>query len=106
MNRNTSKPHKEKTKQQKTMKNPQGAEITKMNDKELSKQIKDLGAQIIDLLSKKNVQNIIAIRTLTEIISFFIINQFSCEKDREAMLEFTIELLHLGLEEHAKHSTR
>ena len=76
-----------------------------MNNKELSKQIKDLGAQIIDLLSKQNVPSITALHTLTEILAFFIINQFSGEKEREEMLKFIIELLRTRLEENAKHST-
>lgn len=98
MNRNTRKPHKEKTKQQKTMKNPQGVEITKMNDKEVSKQIKDLGAQIIDFLSKQKVQNVIALQALTEILAFIIINQFSGEEGREEIMKFIIELLRTRLE--------
>lgn len=79
--------------------------ITKMNNKEVSKQIKDLGAQIIDLFSKQNVPSITALLTLTEILAFFIIDQFPGEEEREEMLKFIEKLLRTRLEEDAKKST-
>jgi hypothetical protein len=104
MNRNTSKPCKEKTKQQETIKKPEGVEITEeeffKTVSEILKESSILGQKILDLFNETNVSRAIALNALA--------NVFVCIADvpdkpenLEDGLKIFVDLVRLRLEEDA-----